>query len=86
VQLGPQADRTQPIGQPKEALTRRFRTIPAAEDYAVVVTTDDEYPFTIQDVSQCPYPYTSVVAAFSREEATAVVAPLTIALEARIDP
>lgn len=64
----------------------RFRTIPATEYYAVVVTTDDESPFTIQDVSMCRYPYSTTVAAFSREEATAIVAALTTALESRIAP
>ena len=56
----------------------RFRTIPATEDYAVVVTTDDELPFTIQDVSQCRYPDSRAVAVFSREEATAIVGALGV--------
>jgi hypothetical protein len=64
----------------------RFRTIAATEDYAVVVTTDDESPFTIQDVAHCPFPYSRVVADFSREEATAIVAALTTALESQIVP
>jgi len=64
----------------------RFRTIPATEDYAVVVTTDDEYTFTIQDVSQCPFPPLEGGGRLQREEATAIVAALTTALESRIAP